>query len=212
MSEEVKTNKVSIDDSLKKWRLKARNFRLKARNYFKYKLKRRISGSIVALAIGTILTLLFAFLPGSLASTRLPIEGSTLLFTVGAAMIGVLAILFTLNTLLINNSLDKLPGGLYRLFVKDPALDLIFAGIAFGGLALFVLGLSFQNESGSYRYFFYRIALIIATWVIVFIYLFYKRVQHVLSPTYQLLHFTKQIKQDIDEISYLANEYAELAA
>jgi hypothetical protein len=191
--------------------LYSKTIRFRTRNYLKYRAKPKISSVSIAVVAGLAGTTVLSCVRGTLFLSTLPTtESTSLLFSLGTMTVGVLVIIFTLSTIILTNTLDKLPSALYGRFVKDKYIDLIYLVISGLALLFFALGLVAESGTGEYRPHLYRISAVAIIWVLVSIYLFYKRVQHVLNPSYQVIYFARNIKKDIDEIKFLVDKHSEL--
>ncbi len=154
------------------------------------------------------------FLHKNFSGNILLTDPSTLFITIGATLAGVLAIVFSFSTLLMQNAAQQSSAGLYEIFGQDWFQKISFWTIAFFSLLFFVLAiLSSGNAnilSGQIIDFVILSSLVIVALVLWFLYLLYKRTFDRIKPQSGLKRIQKDSIKKLDKIAKVAAETAVL--
>lgn len=183
--------------------------------WFNFKLKVKRLGNtiarpeVVAIAIGLVATGLFAFGHSSDFVFTFP-KDAALLFTSAGLVGGALAILVTLNTLLLQNALEKLPARIYRNSTSHKGLNAIYIALSSITILLFALGIVYLDGHQAPRGYVLRAGLIADVWAFVLIFIYLRVVINRIDPSRQIKTLSLLIKANIDKTEKIIAQYTKL--
>jgi hypothetical protein len=186
--------------------------RLRVLNLFRYRISFFINKwhFLLGTAIYFIFLSFFSFKISNYINTQLLISDAITFFTSAGAMIGgILAIIFSLNILLMDKA-EKIPTGFYDIAAKDKIHNFVYILISASSLILFVFAVTYGTLNRGLSNDSLTIALFIIGLVFYLVFVLYQRVLNKLNPNYVLfeirtlaLNELKRIKKRAEEIAYV---------
>jgi len=164
--------------------------------------KKTLTPSFIAVVIGILSTYILLVINGDVFESAPPKDPS-FFFGSAAFVGGALAIIVTLNTLLLQNALDKLPARSFKRVGASGKLYSMYLAMAVITLSLFTLGISYVDTANIARTYLLRYGMGLNVWALIIIFLYAQSISSLLDPTAQLKQKTKQIKKKIDSTERL---------
>ncbi len=163
----------------------------------------------IALLSGIVTSMCLIFVDGNIFEFSRPKDGS-IFFSAAGLVGGALAIIVTLNTLLLQNALEKLPARNYQKFSNHNGLNFIYFMLATITVALFYCGISYLDISGEPRGNLLRIGLGMIVWALILIFLYLRIVIRSTNPMRQVVGLSQNIRKKIDETEELVSSYLKI--
>ena len=178
-------------------------------------LKNRIGGifnpTLIAVCTGLLASLVVWRINGNYFSSYLPQEPS-FFFGSAAFVGGALAIIVTLNTLLIQNALDKLPARSFKTATSSKWLYAMYIIMATISVLLFILGLTYIDINHIARTHFLRFGIGLNLWALVIIFIYSQLIASRMNPSEQIKRIHKLIKRKIDKVEKLIKRAGKILA
>jgi hypothetical protein len=128
----------------------------------------------------------------------------------GAMAGGMLAIIFTFNTLLVNFALSQYPPEFFRLSGYDKKQDRIYFYIAFLTIALFVMGFMYRDLGSGWNYWLQLLGLFCIFAVLYFVFASYILTRNRLNPIASFSYITKPAFELLDQSDKDAKRLADM--
>lgn len=157
-----------------------------------------------------LLILIFIIIGKYLPTVIYRVDSRNYFLTLGSMLGGVLAIVFSFKTLVIQNAVDKYPKGFYEIAVKNIFHEIIFFIISAFILALFVFSLLYGSLHWGLSVLSLQISVFIAGISLLLIYLLYISVQNMMNPNYAFQKATKQTIRKIRDSLKRSQEIADI--
>lgn len=144
-------------------------------------------------------------------------QAQTYFITVGAMVGGIIAIIFSFKTLIMQNAADNSSAGFYRTLGKDNKQDMVLFILVFTVIAFFVLGLT--APSGQFTIFGFQYDLLRAIFqLIIFVigtdlylvFLLYHMLFKKIDPFYAISEIQKSSLHYLDDVYKRASQFADL--
>jgi len=144
-------------------------------------------------------------------------QAQTYFITVGAMVGGIIAIIFSFKTLIMQNAADNSSAGFYRTLGKDSKQDVVLFILVFTVIAFFVLGLTAPTGQITILNFQYDLLRAIFQFIIVVIgadlylvFLLYHMLFKKIDPFYAISQIQKSSLHYLSDVYMRASQFADL--
>lgn len=168
-----------------------------------------VEPSITALGIGILLTIVGIFYQNANNSFLL-IKDPSFFYNSATLIGGALAIIVTLNSIILQNAIEKLPARTYKANSNYSLLNLVYLFLAFSTLFMFFLGLTYVNPDDTLKSEWVRVGLILDVWAFIFIFLYFRIVMDIVDPKNQITKLNTATHKKIDQNEKLIKQYTNL--
>lgn len=184
--------------------------RLRILNFFRYDVSYHVKKRRFYLgSIGYFLLLLTSayFFDRSIKPQLLNGDAITFFTAAGGMIGGILAIIFSLNILLMDKA-EKIPTGFYDIAAKDRVHNIIYILISGCSLLLFSFAITYGALHQGLSKYALEIALLLLGIVFYLVFILYQRVLNKLNPNYILRQIRKLALDELNKIKSRAEEIA----
>ncbi len=186
--------------------------RLRILNFFRYNVSHflRIRRFLLC-SIGYFLLLSISayFFDRNITPTLLNGDAVTFFTAAGAMAGGILAIIFSLNILMMDKA-EKIPTGFYDIAAKDWIHNVIYILISSCSLLLFAFAVVYGTLHIGLSKYALEIALLLIGVVFYLVFILYQRVLNKLNPNYVLNEIQKLALNELNKIKKRAEEIAKV--
>jgi len=187
-------------------------FRLRILNFFRYIVSYHVRKR--RFLLGTFLYFLLLFISAYFFDRNIKphlVNGDAVtFFTAAGAMVGgILAIIFSLNILLMDKA-EKIPRGFYDVATKDRVHNIIYILISSCSLLLFTLAVAYGTIHRGLSKYSLEVALLLLGIVFYLVFILYQRVLNKLNPNYVLRQIRKLALDELNKIKIRAEEIAKV--
>lgn len=186
--------------------------RLRILNFFRYNVSNFLRKRRFVLSSAGYFSILFVFayfFDKNVTPTLLNGDAVTFFTAAGAMVGGILAIIFSLNILMMDKA-EKIPTGFYDIAAKDRIHNLIYILISGCSLLLFAFAVAHGTLHMGLSKYALEVALLLIGIVFYLVFILYQRVLNKLNPNYVLIEIRKLALNELNKIKRRAEEIAKV--